>query len=250
VEGSTRLRREYLCENSGVREETRYRIMSRKSVLFVGGCPAPYHRLEPAEPHVRKALESIGLDVQVRGIFHPDGTDAFVGDYSSLTADNLSGFDAVVLFTTGKSQGADPSAIVDFVRGGKALIGIHGAADSFLDHADYVAMIGARFRTHPAQLDVAVEYVDAKHPVTAGLAPFTAHDELYLFTDYDPARVHLLAQTRSYAGDGPNATPICWTREEGGRVFYLSLGHNPEVMASADWQTLFTQGVRWAIREI
>ena len=213
--------------------------------LFVGGCDAPYHRLEPAEAPVRAVLERAGLDVDVSGIYHPDG-DAPVGDYRALSADGLTGYDAVVLFTTGKGHGEDIPALLDFVRGGRALIGIHCATDSFTDDPAYVAAIGGKFRHHPAQLDVAVEFVDPPHPITRGLEPFTVHDELYLFSDYDPARVRLLAETRSYDDNGP--IPVCWVREEGqGRVFYLSLGHNPEVMADPHWQTLFERGARWAI---
>src|SRR5262245_51209476 len=99
--------------------------------LFVGGCPAPYHRLEPAEPPVRAALEGVGLDVTTSGMWHPNGGDAYEGDYSAISAANLASYDALVLYTTGAdAHGADIAAIGDLVQGGKALIGIHNAADS------------------------------------------------------------------------------------------------------------------------
>lgn len=220
--------------------------MTRKA-LFVGGCRAPYHHLEPAEPPVRAALEGLGLSVTVSGI-HQTGPDTSTGDYRALSAPTLAPYDALVLFTTGQDQGEDVDAVLQFVRSGKALVGIHCATDSFKDRPDYIAALGAAFRTHPAQLDITVEFVDTRHPITAGLEPFTVHDELYLFRDYDPAHVHLLAQTRSYDDGGP--VPVCWVREEGaGRVFYLSLGHNPETMADPHWQVLFGRGVRWALRQ-
>ena len=74
--------------------------MSQKALL-VGGCPASYHRLEPAAPPIRAALESLGLAVQVSGITHPDGGDAFTGDYSALSAGTLQDIDLLVLYTTG-----------------------------------------------------------------------------------------------------------------------------------------------------
>lgn len=216
--------------------------------LFVGGCPAPYHRLEAAEPPVRAALEGIGLEVMTSGMRHPDGGDAYTGDYSAISAANLANYDALVLYTTGaQAEGADVGAILDFVRGGRALVGIHNAADSFTAFPEYVALLGGKFRTHPAQLNIAVEFTDTQHPITQGLAPFTVFDELYLFADYDPAHVHLLAQTRSYDDNGP--VPVCWTREEGtGRIFYLSLGHNAETLADANWRALFQRGVEWALK--
>lgn len=218
-----------------------------QKALVVGGCPAPYHRLEPAEPPIRAALESLGLEVTVTGIYHPNDGEEFVGDYRALSAANLKNYDAVVLYTTGTdTHGADVSAIVDFVEQGKTLIGIHNAADSFTDVPAYVALIGGKFRTHPAQLDIAAEIVDAAHPITQGVGPFTVHDELYLFTDYDPARVHLLAQTRSFDDNGP--VPLAWTREQGkGRVFYISLGHNASTQEDPNWQRFFRNGVKWAL---
>lgn len=223
--------------------------MSNKA-LFVGGCPASYHRLEAAEPPVRAALEEVGLTVTTSGMYHPDGGDTYTGDYSALSAENLRSYDALVLYTTGaQAEGADVGAISGFVRGGGALIGIHNAADSFTAFPDYIALLGGKFRTHPAQLDITAEFVDTEHPITRGLASFTVYDELYLFSDYDPSCVHLLAQTRSYDDDGP--VPVCWTREEGaGRIFYLSLGHNPATLADANWRRLFQRGVAWALKRI
>jgi type 1 glutamine amidotransferase len=219
-------------------------------ILFVGGCIADFHMLESAEGPVREALEAIGLEVDVSGIYHPGGGTSYTGDYTALRADNLRPYDAVVLFTTGSDGfGEDIAALLEAVRDGKALIGIHCATDSFTNNPEFVAALGAQFRTHPAQIDVAVEFLEPRHPITEGLKPFTVHDELYLFRNYDSARVRLLAQTRSVDDDGP--VPVCWVREEGaGRVFYLSLGHNPEVMADPAWQVLFQRGTQWALGDL
>ena len=223
--------------------------MSQKA-LIVGGCPASYHRLEPAEPLLRSVLESLGLEVQTSGIFHPDGGEAYIGDYSAISSENLSQFDALVLYTTGATpMGADVEAITTFVESGKALIGIHNATDSFTQDTGFISLIGGKFRTHPAQLDITTEIVDTAHPITQGLDTFTVHDELYLFSDYSPDAVHLLAQTSSFDDNGNGPIPIAWTREQGaGRVFYLSLGHNPSTLEDANWQKFFRQGVAWALQ--
>jgi type 1 glutamine amidotransferase len=219
-----------------------------QQALLVAGCPHPWHRMEGAAPPIKEALESVGLSVQVTGIAHPDGGDAYTGDYSALTPEGLADIDLLVLYTTGNQRfGADIDAILKFVEGGKALVGIHNAADTFTDNAEYVQMIGASFRTHPAQLDITAEIVDNAHPITQDVAEFTVHDELYLFNNYNPANVHLLAQTRSFDDNGP--VPISWTREPGaGRLFYISLGHNPSTLADANWRRFFTNGVEWALR--
>ena len=216
--------------------------------LFVGGCPAPFHRLEPAEGRVRSSLERLGLEVDVSGIRHQDGSDAWVGDYSRLVKPSLDDYDVIVLFTTGKdTHGADLSALESWVEDGGALVGIHCATDSFTDNKAYIAMMGGKFRTHPAQLDIALEVVDPHHPIMSGIATFTVHDELYIFDDYDPDRVHLLGQTRSFVDGG--VVPLTWTREPGkGRLFYLSLGHNPSTLEDVNWQKLFCNGVEWALK--
>src|SRR5580704_4434207 len=101
-----------------------------QKALFIGGCPAPYHRLEPAEKPVRAALESLGFSVDVSGIYHPDGGDAWVGDYSMLTPNVLKDYSLVVLYTTGKeTHGADIGGLQSWVEAGGALAGIHCATD-------------------------------------------------------------------------------------------------------------------------
>lgn len=219
-----------------------------QQALFVGGCPHSFHRLEPAVPPIQAALESLGLSVAVSGLYHPDGGDAFTGDYAALTQAGLADKDLLVLYTTGNDRrDAEVESLIAFVEKGGALVGIHNAADSFTDDPAFVALIGGRFRTHPAQLDITTELVDSSHPITQGVPTFTVWDELYLFSDYDPSRVHLLAQTRSFDDNGP--VPIAWTREQGaGRIFYLSLGHNPATMHDPHWQTFFKNGVEWALK--
>ncbi len=214
--------------------------------LFVGGCPHSFHRIEPAIGPISSCLGALGFETTSSGIFHPNHAEAFVGDYESLTESNLKNMDLVVLYTTGKElRGADIQALIRFVSDGGALAGIHCATDSFTDDAEYIKLIGGKFRTHPAQLDITTEFVDTEHAITKGLDSFTLLDELYLFSDYDETRVHLLAQTTSYDDNGP--VPLCWTRTEGkGRIFYLSLGHNHSTLENISWQTLFSRGVAWA----
>jgi hypothetical protein len=215
-------------------------------VLYIGGSPAPWHRIEMTEPPIRAALEGIGLSVDLAGITHPAGDDEFVGDYSAINADNLKRYDGVILQTDGL-YGADFAALIDWVHAGGALAAIHGAT-IYGDDPAYTALLGAAFRHHPEQLDVSVEFTDIHHPITQGLAPFTVHDELYLWRE-PPKDVGVLAETRSYPNAG--VVPICWTREpRTGRVFYLSLGHDLQSLGDPNWQALFQRGVLWTLRRL
>src|SRR5687767_12690557 len=98
--------------------------MELKRVLFVGGAKAPYHLLEPAIEPVSRALNEIGLNVTTAGIYHPQSPETPEGDYTALSHQNLQHYDALVLFTTGQGNGEDIDAVLEFVRSGKALIGI------------------------------------------------------------------------------------------------------------------------------
>ncbi len=221
-----------------------------KKALFVGGCAAPWHRIATSAPHIEKALLDLGYAPEITGIFQVGNTDEAAGDYSALNAEKLEQVEVVVLHTTGNErQGADLEALKAWVKNGGALVGVHCAADSFKDDAEWVSMLGGSFRHHPEQLEVTVEIADNAHPITQGVSPFTVFEELYLFDHYNSSQTHLLAQTRSYdEGDGA-PIPIAWTHEVGqGRIYYLSLGHNPAVMETPEWQTLFQNGVKWVTR--
>jgi type 1 glutamine amidotransferase len=70
----------------------------------------------------------------------------------------------------------------------------------------------------------------------------------------DPA-VHTLATTRFPVADGPHTSngpvdmPVVWTKLYGkGRVFYDSLGHDPNVVAAEPNLTLMRRGFLWAAR--
>ena len=218
-----------------------------KKALFVGGCTAPWHRIAGSAPYIEKALLDLGYAPEITGIFQVGNTDEHTGDYSSINALKLAETDVLVLHTTGEAQGANLEALKSWIKGGGALVAVHCAADSFKDDAEWVSMLGGSFRHHPEQLDVTVEIVDAAHPITQDVTNFTVHEELYCFNHYDPANVHLLAETYSYDEGEGKPIPIAWTHEvELGRIFYLSLGHNPAVMETTQWQTLFQNGVKWA----
>ena len=70
----------------------------------------------------------------------------------------------------------------------------------------------------------------------------------------DPA-VKVLATTRFPVAPGPHVTngpvdmPVLWTKTWGqGRVFYNSLGHHADIMASEPCLTLMRRGFQWAAR--
>lgn len=206
-----------------------------KRTLLLGGMTTAYHQFWINGPALRDILQASG-DFQVY----------MSEDLEVLTAPTLpTTYDLIVNLTTGRHLSpAQESGLLGFIRGGKGLVGVHNATDSFKNSAEYIAAIGGKFITHPAQLDIAVEYTDADHPIVRGLPPFVVRDELYLM-EWQPERVHLLAQTHSHEG---KATPLSWTREEGrGRIFYQSLGHNRTTYDVPEFREWLTRGAKWTV---
>jgi len=73
-------------------------------------------------------------------------------------------------------------ALLDFVRGGKGLIGCHAATDCYYGWKEYGEMIGAYFTGHP-YYSIVVKIDDPSHPVNAVFEGkgFAITDEIYVF---------------------------------------------------------------------
>jgi type 1 glutamine amidotransferase len=95
-------------------------------------------------------------------------------------------------------------------------------------------------------------------PRFPGVAPFAQGlelvDEWYSYKNF-AADLHVLLWlgTWSLQNTGPGSCyrrapyPIAWTRRHGkGRVFYLGLGHTPEVWRNPVFLDLVAGGIRWA----
>ncbi len=76
-------------------------------------------------------------------------------------------------------------ALLDFVRGGKGLVAMHGAPTLLNNSAEFTKMVGGAFDYHPPSQQVTVRVVEADHPLVAAFraqGPFVHPDEPYCFT--------------------------------------------------------------------
>ena len=92
-------------------------------------------------------------------------------------------------------------------------------------------------------VDIPVQIV-AKHPITAGLADFTIHDEIYwgfrVSAEVDAAAQHQHPQS---------GKPIAWCRSQGdSRVVYFQLGHGRSAFEDANYRQLVARCIRSAGR--
>ncbi len=176
---------------------------------------------------------------------------AFTVDYvrtdeemaQKMTAAALKNYDGVIFANTtgGKGQKGgdlplpDKQAFLDWIKSGKAFIGMHSATDTFRGYTPldpYVEMIGAEFKTHHDQAEVDCINQDPKHPACHDLGPtFHLKDEIYLMNGFDRSKVHTLLMLDKHPNDKtPGEYPIAWCKEYGkGRR--LDRRHAGEVQA-------------------
>ena len=193
-------------------------------------------------------------------------------DLSMFSPEKLRQFDAVcfnntVCFngTMGKlfEERGLKKSLVEFVRGGGGLIGIHGATANFLGWPEYGRMLGAYLAGHPWNREtVTVKLDDPGHPLNAafGGKGFEIADEIFQFKapySRDPLRVLLSLDTAKTDMKKPgvqrtdNDFAISWVRSYGkGRVFYCSLGHSPSIFWHPKILRHYLAGIQFALGDL
>jgi type 1 glutamine amidotransferase len=145
--------------------------------------------------------------------------------------------------------------LLEAVAQGTGFAGWHGMTASFRSSLPYNLLCGAAFVEHPGGEGVEVPYdvriVDRNHEVTRDVEDFRVASEQYYML-VDPA-VHVLATT-TFTGehlpwlDGVQM-PVAYVKRWGaGRVFYVSVGHQPKDLQAPQMARLVRQGLAWAAR--
>jgi uncharacterized protein len=220
--------------------------------------------VDPNEPQFRNPQTNKPDDAKVRA-----AERKALAERMSLEA--LRPYDGVIFAnTSGNLPLPDLEGFLEWIRGGKAFIGIHAATDTLRSgRADapspYTLMIGAAFKTHGAQATVECINQDPTHPACRDIpARWTVHDEIYLFDNFDRGSVHgLLTLDKEPNSREPGDYPIAWCKSFGkGKVFYTSLGHREDVIddkwggdadrrnsrqVALDFQKHLLGGIHWAL---
>ena len=178
-------------------------------------------------------------------------------DATQFTDAGLASYDAVVfLSTTGQVLNtAQEDAFERFIQAGNGFVGIHAAADPATTGTHfwpwYVELLGARFRSHPAQQNATIEVVSHDHPSTAHLdTTWQRFDEWYEFRDYsDEVTLLLELDGDSYNNGGgiDGFFPHAWYHEfDGGRSWYTAGGHTADSFSEPDFRRHLAGGILWA----
>ncbi len=181
---------------------------------------------------------------------------------------SLRRFDAVCFNnTTGElfDDQERKQSLLDFVRGGGGIVGIHAATDCFYKWPEFGGMMGGYFDGHPWTADstVTLKLDDPGHPLNAAFngQPFVVTDEIYQFGPevYSRDKLHVLLSIDTdrtdmkVAGikrtDGDFA--VSWVRAYGrGRVFYCSLGHRNEIFWNPTVLQHYLAGIQYALGDL
>ncbi len=207
-----------------------------------------------------QALEMMGKKT---GAFETVVSD----DVALFKPESLRGFDAVCFDNTTGELFEDPTlkhGLLDFVRSGKGIVGIHAATDCFYNWPEFGEMMGGYFDGHPwyANNTVHVKIDEPDHPINAafGGKSFDIMDEIYQIKapySRDKLRVLLSLDTTKTdmnrkgikRKDGDFA--ISWIREYGqGRVFYCSLGHREDIFWNPMVLEYYLAGIQYALGDL
>ncbi|HUT29353.1 MAG TPA: HEAT repeat domain-containing protein [Sedimentisphaerales bacterium] len=213
-------------------------------------------------PYWDKALQIMGKKTGAYDV-------VFSNRMAMFAPEMLNQYDAVCLNNTTKLDFSNEKlreGLMNFVRGGKGLIGIHAASDNFYDWPEGAEMIGAQFSGHPwtSGGTWAIKIDDPQHPLTAafGGKGFKINDELYRTRPplYSRSKQRVLLSldmsddaTRNVKGFEPNDvdTGISWVKSWGkGRVFYCSLGHNHPVVWTPAVLQHYLDGIQFALGDL
>lgn len=198
-------------------------------------------------------------------------------DPANFSTANLSNYDAVLLnnsvdWETFLSNDQRES-LMEFLKSGKGLIGIHSAADACKDWKPGAAVIGGVFKSHPwtASGTWAFQIESPLHPLNAAWngKGDLIRDEVYHYRpgtfSRERSRVLLsldMSKTRNLVGPGfssrnaadadPNGDyPMAWIHEVGqGRVFYTNLGHNNTTYWNPKVLQHYLDGIQYALGDL
>lgn len=200
---------------------------------------------------------------------------------------SLAGFDAILMESTTGSlfglKGGEAAkltgeakehndmlrqSLLDFVKSGKGLVGVHAASDCSYDWPEYGELIGGYFNGHPWG-KVTYKIDDPTSPLTSMFPtdqPFVLADETYTFkkVPYSRDKLHILTSIdvtqfsdSDRAKENRNKDPddhdygLSWIHQYGkGRVFYAAHGHREDVYWNPVMLKHYLAGIQYAMGDL
>jgi uncharacterized protein len=222
--------------------------MTKKALVVCGGWET--HEPTPKGEILKKWLEDDGLDVVLS-----HSLDAFVEE-------DLKEFNIIIPIWSNLSDltisSEQAGKVVEAVKDGVGIAGIHNGMYSFPGQFDWHFMTGAHWVAHPGGGEINYKVNIKKssgHPIIDGIDDFSVCSEQF-YLHVDPA-AEVLATTRFPVAEGPHSAngevdmPVVITKMWGkGRVYYCALGHRADDFKAEPTATLIKRGLRWTLREL
>ncbi len=142
---------------------------------------------------------------------------------------------------------------------GVGLVVLHHAIAAFSDWPEYRKIIGAKYWladtvedgieykkcTWEEGVDMPFHVEDAAHPIMAGIADFTLHDETYKGYTLQPDN-HLLLSCNLPTSQ----KEVAWTRTySNAKVCLIQPGHGPEAHSDENYRQMVRQAITWVTPE-
>jgi type 1 glutamine amidotransferase len=174
----------------------------------------------------------------------------------AFAPETLASFDGVMFVnTTGSLPVPDLAGFLEWIKSGKAFVGVHAATDTFNGSDLYCDFIGGIFAGHPWNANGEHGFVvhEPGHRLTAMFPPrFRWQDEIYQYDlRYKPENLRVLVSLDMPASTPkePWHVPVSWVRDYGkGRLFYTNFGHNDATWKEPMFQKHITEGIAWAVK--
>jgi predicted dehydrogenase/type 1 glutamine amidotransferase len=158
----------------------------------------------------------------------------------------LDGYDAVVIYANYREDltAEQEKGLLEFVRAGGGLVGIHSATVCFRGTAGYMDLIGTEFAGHgPMSLLPITAADNADELVQRVPGPFKCFDEFYRLEVRTDAELRVFHEGAWQA----EKQMMGYTRDYGaGKVFYTALGHDERAFRNPDFQDTVVRGAAWA----
>jgi len=180
---------------------------------------------------MRDFLQNTGFEIEI------------TEDRDKLLPESIKNYDVFLDYTHGGNLTDEQTeSIINFVKDGKALVGIHSAAVD-KKSPEYIKLLGGMYSGHSDEAESVVRVIDRGHPITIGIEDFKIVDEIYKLSDYDPSTFDTLIESDVQG----KAYPVCWVKEYGkGKVTFLSLGHGELAFHNPVFQALVIRMIKWA----
>ena len=217
------------------------------------------------------SIPHANLAVQLMG----EKTGAFTATLSSepgaISAANLQQYDAVYLNNTVGDIFDTPemrAAFVAFVARGGGVIGNHGTSVASPQWTEFGEILGAAGASHREPTEKATDqhrrpdHTRSPAPSTASRSntsmsstaspPPYSRDKVRVLMSIDPIATDMMqGRCAGQCLRDDNDYPVAWIRQHGkARVFYTSLGHNPDPFWDPRMLAMFLAGTQYALGDL